>query len=553
MKRAPGPVARALGPDAAPVGLHQALADGQPQAGPDSAAPGLPGALRELAEQVRQTLGRDARALVVDRDRDVIPVPGRGHAHGRQLGRVARRVGEQVGQDLHDALRVHQHARQIRRQIDQHGVPAAPAQVQVPRLVDDGGEARGLGRDRQTARLHVRRVQQVADQLAHVIRLLPDDPEELHRLGRAQPRRRLHRRRRRAPDRTQRGLELVAHHAQELGAEHLELLERRQVLHRDHHRLDVAPLRADGRGVDQRVDPPAVRRLQHHLLHANRPRLLQDLAQGVAAQLVLPAVGAPHAHQLQQILLRLARLAETPNDAARLPVHRHRLPGTGVQHGHADRRGVDQGLQIRPRPLDRTVVPRVGDRRAGLRREQRQDLLVLARELEPALLVAQEKAADLHAPVADRRAQEAPRQRLVAGEARRVHVRAQVAQPARTAEPAQVFPELRPVGERQEALALGGTEARRDEILQLARVVHRRDHPHAGAAEHPRAPGHLAQNRVDVQALADPQTRLAQLRQPLPKLAVLPAQLFDRRHPGRHLPGPGQWAARTGRPHECKL
>ena len=200
----------------------------------------------------------------------------------------------------------------------------------------------------------------------------------------------------------------MAHHAQKLGPEHLQLLQRRQVLHRDDHRLDVALLGVDGCGVDQRVDRAAVRRLQDHLLHPDRPRLPQGLAEGRPAQLELRAVGPPHTQHVQQILLRLARQAQAPDDAPRLPVHRHRLAASAVEHGHAHRRRVDQGLQIRPRPLDRTVVPRVGDRGARLSGEQRQHFLVLARERPAALLVAEEEAADLRAPVTDRRPEEAP-------------------------------------------------------------------------------------------------------------------------------------------------
>ena len=228
------PLARALGPDTAPVRLHQALADGQSQPASHSPPAVSARAAGELPEQVRQTLGRYAGALVDDGDGHVNALLLRGHPDGRGPGRVARRVGEQIAQHLDDALAVRQHQWQV-RQVDDDGVRAPSAHVQVPRLIHDGREIRGLERDRQPARLDVRRVQQIADQLAHVVRLLVDDAEELDHFGRAQRRRRPQQRARRTLDRGERRLELMAHHAQELGPEHLDLLQRRQVLQRDDH------------------------------------------------------------------------------------------------------------------------------------------------------------------------------------------------------------------------------------------------------------------------------------------------------------------------------
>ncbi len=326
---------RAVGPDAAPVRLYDALADREPQAGSDAARAVLPAAAGELPEQARQTLGRDAGALVDDRHRHVHPLVHRRHPDRRRLGRVPGGVREQVAQDLDDALPVREHPRQVRRQVDQHGVPAPAAEVQGPGLLHDGLQTRRLGRDRQPARLDLRRVQQVGDQVAHVVGLLVDDPEELKRLGGPERGRRPQHRGGRALDRAQRALELVAHHGQELGPEHLELLERRQVLHRDHHRLDLARLRTDGGRVDQRRDRPAVRRLEHDLLDPYRRRLAHDLLQRKAVQRHLPAVRPPHAQHLQQILRRLVRQAQIAHDPPRLGVHGGHLPASGVEHRHA--------------------------------------------------------------------------------------------------------------------------------------------------------------------------------------------------------------------------
>ena len=79
----------ALGPDAAPVGLHQPLRDGQAQAGPpDPALPFLAPGTAVLPEQVRQPVGRHAPAFVGDRDRHVQAIPHRGDPDGGRLGRV---------------------------------------------------------------------------------------------------------------------------------------------------------------------------------------------------------------------------------------------------------------------------------------------------------------------------------------------------------------------------------------------------------------------------------------------------------------------------------
>ena len=107
---------------------------------------------------------------------------------GEDLGRVLRGVGEQVVQDLDDAPPVGHHPGQLRREVDQDGVPGAAAQEGVPRLVHQGGDLGGLGGDRQRARLDAPRIQQGADETLHVIGLPVDDPEELEHLGRVEVR-----------------------------------------------------------------------------------------------------------------------------------------------------------------------------------------------------------------------------------------------------------------------------------------------------------------------------------------------------------------------------
>ena len=167
----------------------------------------------------------------------------------------------------------------------------------------------------------------------------------------------------------------------------------------------------------------------------------------------------------------------------------------------------------------------VGDRRPGLGREQRQDLLVLPGERLPALLVGQIEVAHLHAPVSDRRPQEAPRQRRVSRKTQRAEVGRQVPEPERLRNRAQVLPQARPVGQVQEPLVFLGTHAGGDEILQVSQRVHGRDPAAAGAGQRAGALHHLAQDSIDVQALGDAQTGLAQPGEPVSQRLVLRSQL----------------------------
>jgi len=135
----------------------------------------VPGKSGVLAEQVRQLLRRHASTstLVGYRDRNMDAIDHGGDPDGRRLGRVSRRVGQEVVQNLHDALPVGHHPRQLRRQVDAHGVTAAAAGERVPRLVHQRGHVRRLRVDRQRAGLDAPRVQQVADQPVHLVCLAP--------------------------------------------------------------------------------------------------------------------------------------------------------------------------------------------------------------------------------------------------------------------------------------------------------------------------------------------------------------------------------------------
>ena len=231
--------AGALRADAPAVRLDEPLRDGEPEAvARRHARP----AAAVLAEQVRQQLGRHPAPLVGDRDGDVHVLAHGPHPDRGRLGlRVPRGVGEQVVEHLHDAPAIGHHGRQLRREVDEDGVPAAAAEERAARPLDQGGHLRGLRRDRERARVDAPRVEQVADETGHVAGLLGDDAEELAHLGRVELGLLLKRRVGRALDGEQRGAQLVAHQAQELGPRPLDLVERRQVLHGHHHRADLVP------------------------------------------------------------------------------------------------------------------------------------------------------------------------------------------------------------------------------------------------------------------------------------------------------------------------
>ena len=205
-------------------------------------------------------------------------VAGRRDPNGRRLGSVPRRVGEEVVEHLHDAPPVGHHGGQAGGQVDQDGVTPAAAQERGSRPLHQNRHLRGLGRDRERARLDAPRVEQVADQASHVPGLLDDDAVELAHLGRVECRRFLQEGRRRALDGGQRLAQLVAHQAQELGPQPLDLVERREVLHGHHHRADGAALGADRRGVDQRPKAPPVGDGEHDLLGAHRLARAEQLA-----------------------------------------------------------------------------------------------------------------------------------------------------------------------------------------------------------------------------------------------------------------------------------
>ena len=433
----------ALGPDAPALGLDQALADGESQsaAGPAVAVPG-----GVFAEELAEALRRDAPSLVGNRDRDMHPVafrrdPDRGGVRG-----VARGVGQEVVQHLHDALAVGQHRRQAVRQVDHDGVPGAAGEEGVARLLHQSADLRGLGRDRERAGFDAPGIEQVGDQPDHAVGLVVDDAEELARLGRCHEPRGAEGGGGRALDRGQRHAQLVAHHAEKLGAHPLQLLKGREVLHGDHHRRDGAVLGVDRGGVDQRGDAAPVGGGENDLLGAHRLGAAQHARERVLAEGDLAPVGETAGEDPEQVLGGAARHAQAVDDPPGLAVERDRVAGTNVEHDDADRRGLDQRLEVRAGAVLGAVGPRIGDRGRGLRGEQHQDLLVLVGERLLALLLDQVEIADMGAAVAHRRAQEGAERQQVPGKAERAHEAGEVRETERSRQVAQVLEE--PAGRR---------------------------------------------------------------------------------------------------------
>ena len=275
-----------------------------------------------------------------------------------------------------------------------------------------------------------------------MVGLRVDDPEELPHLGGVQDPRGAQHGGRRALDGGERRAQLVAHHAEELGPQPLQLLERRQVLQGDDHRHGGAVRRPDRGGVDQQRDAPAVGDGEHDLLGLHCFGATDHLLHRELRQRDLAPVGEPACERVQQLLRRRAGRAQPAGQPPGFPVERHGMAGRGVEDGHPDRGGLHQSFEIGSRPLLVAVRPGVGDGIGRLRGEQDQEVLVVGRERLPALLLGEEEVPDVQAPVAHRRRLQAGlQQHQVRGQAERANVGLQVRYPKRSRKVAQVLEE----------------------------------------------------------------------------------------------------------------
>jgi len=324
------------------------------------------------------------------------------------------------------------------------------------------------------------RIQQVSDEPAHVVNLLVDDTLELAHLGRVEIRRLFQQGDSRALDGGERRAQLVAHQAEELGTQPLELLQRCQVLHGDHDRDDLAVVGMNRGRIEEHGDAATVRDREHDLFGAHRLFDAQQLRDGELAQGLLAAVGASEDHQMQQLFHRAARRAQTLHDSPRFEVERHRATRSGVEHYDADRRGLDQSLQIGAGTLFLPVRARVGDRYRRLRGKQQQYLLVLVGKLGRPLLIGEEEAAHVNASMTNRGALEGSGLNQFGREPELTDVGRQVRDPDRSRQVAQVCEQPAPVPPLDVlALHIGG-DAGRDELANLARLDDGSNDPVAG-------------------------------------------------------------------------
>ena len=362
-------------------------------------------------------------------------------------------------------------------------------------------------------------------ELEHVVCLLVDDPVELAHLGRLQFRRAAQESGGRSLDRGQRGSQLVAHHAQELGLQPLQLVQRRQVLHGGDRRNDRAVRGTGRREVDQHPHAATVGDRQHDLLGTHRLGVPQQQPQAKLVEGDLSPIGKPARYRLQQRARGpVTRRTQDVDNPARLLIQRHRPSVPDVEDRDTHWEGLDQGLQFGPGPLLAPVRASVGDRGCGLRRKQDEDLFVLARELRPSFLVAQEDVADVLAPMTHRCSLHRLRRQPVGREAERADVSRQVAQPQRSRQVAKLFEEPPPVAPVGDLPVLVGRKAGGDEVLDPLVFVDGRDHAISGAGQRAGTDDGLLQDGVQVEAVADAQNGLVQAGDAILSRLVLPRQ-----------------------------
>ena len=461
------------------------------------------------------------------------------------------RVRQQVAEHLDDALRVGHRAGEVRREIDREGVAAPAGQEGGPGLVDQRGDARGLGVDGERARLDAPRVEEVGDEAVHMVGLGVDDADELEHLGTGRGPRGGERRSRRALDRGEGGAELVAHHPEELGALTLELDERAQVLHRDDDRDHLTLPGPDRRDVDQRADAPPVGPRELDLLGAHLGGALEVAREGKLLRGELPSGGVPPGHHLEELPGGAARGPDLLDDPRRLAVEGDRASGRPVEYDDSDRRGLDERLEIGLRPLDvrlrplhRAVGPRVRDRRSRLGGEEDEDLLVLVGERLSVLLVGEEEVAEMHAPVVHRGALERSCAPGMRRESERAEVAGEVGDAERTREVAEVLEETRAVRPLEHRLPLRGRMPGGDEVADLSPRVDRGDDGVACPGESACAADGLLEDGGQLEALGDPQDRRAQPRGAVTRRRA-PLRITHR-HTSRRGVGRPDFAGRRG-------
>ena len=253
-------------------------------------------------EDVRKLLRRNSFAFVRNREPDVNSVPLRSYLNDGGLRRVPSRVRKQVAENLNDSLRVGHHPGQIRGEINLYGLPAAAADESIASLVNQADHPGRLWGNRQCAGPDAPCIQQIADQIAHVIGLLVNDAEELDHLRRVEVLGGAQHRGRRALDRGQWSAQLMAHHPKKLRSHSLDLPKRLKILHCDDHRHDLVLFATNRRGVDQHSHASAIRHRENNLFSPHRLCGAKLTRQGVLLQGDLPPVLEPAGDDLQLLL-----------------------------------------------------------------------------------------------------------------------------------------------------------------------------------------------------------------------------------------------------------
>ena len=207
-------------------------------------------------------------------------------------------------------------------------------------------QVRGFGSDRQRPRLDLRHIDEVVDQMAHMVGLLIDNPEELAGLGGVQRIGGAEHGCRRALDGAQRRPQLVAHHAEEIRELPLRLLQRCYVLHGGHHGNRLAVVPVDRPGVDEGGDRPSVRQVDHDLIGEHRLAASQRLGGGKLIERNIAPIHSPEGHHLKELFHRGSPRVQPAYDPSGLIIRRHQVSRLRIEDQNAYRRDVDQGLQV---------------------------------------------------------------------------------------------------------------------------------------------------------------------------------------------------------------
>ena len=194
----------------------------------------------------------------------------------------------------------------------------------------------------------------------------------------------------------------------------------------------------------------------------------------------------------------------------RFAIDRDRSAALGVEQDDADRRDVDQGLEVGPGALFVAQPSRVGDRHRRLGGEQAQGFLVVGAERRLSLLLGEIEVAHVPSAMPDGRAEEAAERDRQPGHAERSEVTSSVDNAQRLRDRVEVLKELEASRQVEQGLMLVVAEARGDEVDHLSRGVQRGQAAAAGIGQRTRGVQHLAQDGVEFEVFADSQSGLVE-------------------------------------------